>query len=271
MNKFNLKNIENFLIGFDLDGTILNSFGKISNKTMEIISELKRKNLLVLCGGRSKEFNLEYYNKLKIESPFVNFSGVTISNLSNEEDIILGSINLKLIKKIFIEKDIIKSSSYIEINTSISNYRIKKNSDLNKIQGEILNVVVFLSNSKKENDDLHRNLVNEYKGEMIIRNLGYKETWFLAGKSYSMPSSLFLISPPETSKEKSLELIRIKNRIEKNKTIFFGDNVNDIEAIKWAKFGIAMNNSLPEVKKVADQVLNKGVDEDGFYYFFKSK
>lgn len=271
MNKFDLRNIENFLIGFDLDGTILNGSGKISDKTIKIITKLKKRNLLILCGGRSREFNLEYYNKLNLNSPFVNFSGVSISNLDDKEDLILGEIDLKIVKDLFVKNDIVRNSSYIEINTNVSNYKIKENNDLNKIEGKILNVVIFLGKSKEENDDLHQRIIVKFKKEMIIRNLGYKKTWFLAGKSYNMPSSLFLLSPLGTSKEKALELIRVKNKIDKNNTIFFGDNINDIEAIKWAKYGIAMDNALPEVKKISYKVLSKNVDEDGFYYFFKSK
>ena len=45
-------------------------------------------------------------------------------------------------------------------------------------------------------------------------------------------------------------------------TMAFGDGGNDISIIEQAAVGVAMGNSVPELKKVADYVTTT-VDEDG--------
>lgn len=45
-------------------------------------------------------------------------------------------------------------------------------------------------------------------------------------------------------------------------TMVFGDGGNDISIIEQAAVGVAMGNSVPELKKVADYVTTS-VDEDG--------
>lgn len=47
-------------------------------------------------------------------------------------------------------------------------------------------------------------------------------------------------------------------------TVAFGDSMNDLEVIKAAGLGIAMGNSVPELKAAADYV-TAGIDEDGIW------
>ena len=48
-----------------------------------------------------------------------------------------------------------------------------------------------------------------------------------------------------------------------------GDGENDIDMIKFAKYGIAMSNSTEIVKENADIVTRYSNNEDGVYYAIK--
>lgn len=68
------------------------------------------------------------------------------------------------------------------------------------------------------------------------------------------------------SKLNGLNHILDKLNISINKTIFFGDDTNDIELINACGTGVAMGNAVTEVKQVADYVTLSN-EEDGVAYF----
>lgn len=85
----------------------------------------------------------------------------------------------------------------------------------------------------------------------------------LHGVSYAVGWSAWLdINPEGVSKGSALELVRRRLGIEPDCTIACGDQRNDIEMLRWAAWGIAMDNAPDEVKAVADEVAGN-VDDDG--------
>jgi len=60
---------------------------------------------------------------------------------------------------------------------------------------------------------------------------------------------------------KALEFLEILPQ----KTIFFGDGMNDIELMEMADIGVAMGNAVAPLKKVADFV-TKNIEDDGIYH-----
>ena len=58
--------------------------------------------------------------------------------------------------------------------------------------------------------------------------------------------------------------------IDINKVVAFGDSYNDTKMLKAVGYGIAVNNSVKELKEVADEVLSiEGVE--GIYQFLRNK
>jgi hydroxymethylpyrimidine pyrophosphatase-like HAD family hydrolase len=50
-----------------------------------------------------------------------------------------------------------------------------------------------------------------------------------------------------------------------------GDNDNDLPMLKFVSFAVAMKNAPNHIKEVADDVTDFTCDEDGVYYYLKSK
>ena len=53
-------------------------------------------------------------------------------------------------------------------------------------------------------------------------------------------------------------------KIPLNNVIAIGDNLNDLEFLQIAGTGVALNNSYPDLKEVADYITVKNVTEGGF-------
>ena len=71
------------------------------------------------------------------------------------------------------------------------------------------------------------------------------------------------------TKVKAIELVLNKLTIDKENVVPIGDGENDIDMIKFAKYGIAMSNSTEIVKENADIVTRYSNNEDGVYYAIK--
>lgn len=57
-------------------------------------------------------------------------------------------------------------------------------------------------------------------------------------------------------KDKLATLMSLSEKLslKADEVAYMGDDVNDIDCIKWAGFGIAVSNARPEVKEIADYV-----------------
>lgn len=85
----------------------------------------------------------------------------------------------------------------------------------------------------------------------------------LHGVNYSVGWSAWLdIAAHGVSKATALEQIRRKLRVDPRHTVAIGDGLNDKEMIHWAARGVAMGQALPEVAELATDV-TLSVYEDG--------
>ena len=70
-----------YLIGLDLDGTLLNKKSKITFKTKNYIKKLSRKgHIVVLATGRPLRAMKQYYDQLGLKTPIVCYNGGHILN-----------------------------------------------------------------------------------------------------------------------------------------------------------------------------------------------
>ena len=92
----------------------------------------------------------------------------------------------------------------------------------------------------------------------------------LHGVSYAVGWTAWLdINPEGVSKASALEQVRRHLGVEPSRTVAVGDQRNDIEMLRWAARGVAMDNAPDEVKAIADEVTGD-VDEDGLVPVLRS-
>ncbi|KYG89349.1 Cof-type HAD-IIB family hydrolase [Metasolibacillus sp. FSL H7-0170] len=115
-----------------------------------------------------------------------------------------------------------------------------------------------------------------YKNNPVYQTLLFMEEHEEAAYAKAFPNVQFVrwhsevcdILPQGGSKARGIQKLVEKIGYTMENTIAFGDGLNDIEMLQAAGIGVAMGNSHPEVKKVAD-VQAPHVDEDGLYKAMK--
>ena len=75
--------------------------------------------------------------------------------------------------------------------------------------------------------------------------------------TYHEPVNSVEFVPLGVNKAKGIEVILDHTGISREDSYAFGDSANDIDMIKYVKYGVAMGNSVPELLDIRQQELMK--------------
>jgi Cof subfamily protein (haloacid dehalogenase superfamily) len=97
-----------------------------------------------------------------------------------------------------------------------------------------------------------------------VRPLIDKISGLFPGRVYATSSKAGYVEMmhPAVNKARALAFLADKLKINQTQVMALGDSLNDLDMLKYAGFGVAMGNAIPEVKAVA-QAVTSGNDEDG--------
>lgn len=76
----------------------------------------------------------------------------------------------------------------------------------------------------------------------------------LAHATFSVPDGLIEVAAPGVTKARGVQVLADRIGARAEDVVAFGDMPNDIEMLQWAGLGVAMENAVPELKAVADEV-----------------
>lgn len=255
------------LIAVDVDGTLINSDMKISEKTRKTLIEAQKQgHKVVISSGRSPRGVMDFALELemdKYESYIANYNGAVVTDVMTNEKPIDHRFEIEFLREIlqFIDTIDIDYMIYFEdkVYTSDSNtYRLKevkeKNFDIEIIvDPELSKNIDFMPNNILLSQEESR--IKEPADE-LIEKYGDRTSMM-----YSAPY-FFEIMPKDVSKGHSLLEIADYLEIDHKDVIAFGDEGNDMKMIEMAGVGVAMGNAIPELKEIADYVTLTN-DEDG--------
>lgn len=256
------------LLGLDIDGTLLNSSHKISEKNKKYIKLLDERNVkVVLLSGREPSSIKTFSIELGIKTPIVGLNGGIITDYTGDkifyEECLDESCARKTIElgeqhnmcsfvfvrntlyvsdkkdnryEVFIEH----SKSHIEEVGNLSQYLEENNlwSSINK---------VLLVDKNERLIEYRESLEKESKGQLTME--------------FSLPFFLEIYKAT-VCKGNALDRLEDILNINKKEMIIIGDGENDITMIENAGVGIAMENAPDNVRSKADYITLSN-DEDG--------
>lgn len=236
------------LVVLDLDGTLLTSDKKISNYTCNVLKSIKDKVKIVLASARGFNTIKPYLKQLELLNSLnytIAFNGSLVVN--NVED--------KLIDNSITKNNIQLLENYIEENNELEWYyytyedRFKRdriNNVSNFIIEETIYKVVCIS------DEIS---ISKLRASIP------KEIDNLFQITSSEPTRIEFVEKGMTKLEAIKKLLNDLD-IDVSEVIAIGDGENDIDMIKFAGCGIAMNNASKEVKDIANMITETN-DNDG--------
>lgn len=260
----------------DLDGTLLRSDETISENSAKIINQFVSKGgLFSFATARSLGTSQKVTKGLDARIPVIVYNGVFVMDYKTNEILIANYFSDEVIN---ILKDIVENRvypivySYIDgkerfsllknhMNDGILKYLNSRNGD-QRIRfvdtfEELCSGDLFYINMIDEKERLD-GLFNKYKNEYHC----------IYGKDIYFDDYWLEIMPKKASKANALK--QLKEYLNCDYVISFGDGINDIEMFEVSNESYAMSNACDELKKKASGILQSNND-DSVAMFIKEK
>lgn len=251
------------LLALDLDDTLLNDKFAISPRNREAILEATRKGITVtLATGRMFRSALTYARELDLDVPLITYHGALVKKAYSGEEIYHCPVPLKEAQEItaYLEERGCHLNLYVN-----DNLYVREDNHLTRYYVKIANVdftsVGDLSKFLKE-EPTKMTIIN--KDEVKLRQLwdNFKERYGqLLSIGLSRPYFLE-ITHARATKGQALSSLAHSLGVKREEIMAVGDSYNDIDMIKLAGMGVAVENGRQEVKEAADYITSSH-QEDG--------
>ncbi len=280
------------LLAIDLDGTLLNSYGEISEENKMAIKKAQENGIeVVLASGRVPDSIERYAKEINSTKFLIAGNGTILKDIRKNEIIYDNFITkekaLKIIKlceensvfcnvytqKTIITKELNYNVQYYYYENSKKDDELRTNinvvNDIYKYVEQINTSPISKINICDENKIIFNSIINKLKKingvsildiEHMSRKVIKKGSEFIDLQYYYTE-----ITNEKADKWEAIkELARIMN-IEKNEIIAIGDNINDEKMIENAGLGIVMGESALSTRKKYINI-TKSNNENGVAY-----
>ncbi|GAA1862821.1 HAD family hydrolase [Brevibacterium marinum] len=252
------------LIALDVDGTIVNYDGSLSDSVRQVLTQLAEAgHHLVISTGRALPGALEVVHALELKEGFVVCSNGSVV-VKLDPALPLGWELHHVVS--FDPRDALEKM-HEALPTALF---LVEDPDLHRwasgpfpagelAESDTLDIVDFDQLLDKRATRIVMREVNGTAEEFAeaVDRLGLHEV------SYSVGWSNWLdIAPDGVSKASGLELVETELGIDHELSIGAGDGLNDIEMIEWVHHAIVMGQSKDVLKQLAS-VVTESVDDDG--------
>ena len=277
------------LIAIDLDGTLLNSYGQVSERNREALKKAQEQGIeIVLASGRSTNSVKNIAKDLENNNYVICGNGSLIYDLQKEEIIYDKFIDRKKALQIIqiCEQNSIYYNVYTEnmviAKTLSNNVLFYHHENANKPDNKktkinlVDNIYDYIQSLENENilkftiSDQSNIIFNSIiKKLREVKNIDVLDVAHMSRKVIKSGTEEIEIAyyyteitSENVDKWNSIEWLIERLNINKDEVIAIGDNVNDKLMIENAGLGVAMGNSAPYIKEIADKVVANN-NEDG--------
>ena len=271
------------LIIADLDGTLHNNKGELSEKTIKIVKKINEMgHIFCISTGRPLRSAIKFYNQLGLSTIISTLNGGVLSNPSDKSfNDLYFAFDKEVLRRILLDKTVQKLANYIVIESLNCTFLIcqKNEFDINKIflnkfhidkktlistnnceslfaNDSIVQPISVLISSNKENIDQISFSIKTILSTFVVR-VWDDESDKKNQKVIIELNTLF------STKGTSMRYLSSFYGKPLNKIYAFGDGENDLEMLKVSDNAFAMKNALPSAKLVSYKITEKSNDNDG--------
>ena len=276
------------LVAIDLDGTMLNQYGIVTERTKEAIKKVQDKGIeVIIASGRPTDSIKTIAKEIKSEKYFISGNGAIIYDIVNDKIIYENTLKkqkaLDIIRiceensiyyNIYTEKEIIAKS--LQCNVL---YYYKENINKEEKNKTHINIIEDIYDYINERDEkivkiticdnsksIFNSILKKIKKieEIEVLEISHMSRKIIKQGTEEVPIEYFYteISAKDVDKWNAIEFLKKEMEIQSDEIVAIGDNMNDKNMIKNAGLGVAMNQSTPAIKEIADKITDSN-NEDG--------
>lgn len=270
------------LMTIDLDGTLLNSFGEVSENTRKALLEAKARGIeVVLASGRPISSTESLAVELGVDNYLISGNGAAVYDIKEQKVIYDRFLSKEQVMKIaklcdensffynvYTEDEVIASS----LNYNVLFYHkenVKKIEERRTHINVVQNIMEYIEQSGKEKflkitvcDESQFIFNSIMKRLKEINGIDVLETAYMSRKKIKDGTDdvdiqyyYTEITNENVNKWSAIEFLLDKLNIRPEEVISIGDNLNDKEMIENAGLGVVMGNSNPIMKGLADEIV----------------
>lgn len=276
------------LIAIDLDGTLLNSYGVITENTKKIIKKVEEQGVnIILASGRPIDSIQAIANEIESKKYFIAGNGAIVYDIEKDEIIYENCLKKQKVLEIIkiCEENSIGYSIYTEkeILTTALKYNVlyyhkenlKKPEDKKTKISIIQNMEEYIKNDNTSRylkitvcdedkivfDSIIRKLRNVKDIEVLDVSHMARKTIKQGTEEIAVEYYYTEISRKNVDKWNAIEFLAKKLEIDSKDIMAIGDNINDKQMIENAGLGVAMGQSTPVITNVANEVTSSNNEE----------
>ncbi len=276
------------LVAIDLDGTMLNKYGVITENTKNVIKKVQEKGVeVIIASGRPINSVKNFSKEINSQKYFISGNGAITYDIKNDKILYENILNKNKVLQVIkiCEENSIYYNVYTENGIIAKNlnyntlYYYKEN--LNKLEENKthINIVESIYDYIEKRDEkilkimicdgskpIFNSIMKKIREitDIEILDVSHMSRKIIKQGTEEIALEYFYteISAKDVDKWNALEkLIELMN-ITKEEVVTIGDNANDIKMLKNAGLGVAMGESAPYVKECANEVTTSN-DNDG--------
>ncbi|KGL58596.1 Cof-type HAD-IIB family hydrolase [Polaribacter sp. Hel1_85] len=239
------------LVVSDMDGTLLNSKGEVSDLFFDLFQQLKNKNIH-FCAASGRQYNSIVHKLAPIKDDI--FVIAENGGIAKKKDnlLVLNALSPVKIKKIIPVLRTINNAHVVLCGKNGAFIESKNQEFINLFQEyyhtyEIVDDLTAIADTEDflkiaiyhftSSEEYIYPTVKEFESEMLIK---------ISGKNW------LDISDEKANKGNALREVQGLLKVTKEETMVFGDYHNDIEMLKEANFSFSMKNAHKDITKLAN-------------------
>ena len=276
------------LVTVDLDGTLLNSYGEVTENTKEKIKKTQEKGVeIMIASGRPIDSIKTIAEEINSKKYFIAGNRAIIYDIQKEKIIYEKYIPRQKIIEIakICEENNISYNIYTEKNIITQDlkynvlYYYKENlkKDANKITSiiKVDSILEYVKNEPNikclkitvcdENQTIFKSIVRRLRA---IENIDVMDVSHMSRKVFKQGTEdieigyfYTEISSTQVNKWQAIKYLLPILQIKPEEVIGIGDNINDKEMIENAGLGVCMGQSTPVIKEISDEITDSNTEE----------
>ena len=276
------------LVTVDLDGTLLNSYGEVTENTKEKIKKTQEKGVeIMIASGRPIDSIKTIAEEINSKKYFIAGNGAIIYDIQKEKIIYEKYIPRQKIIEIakICEENNISYNIYTEKNIITQDlkynvlYYYKENlkKDAKKITSiiKVDSILEYVKNEPNikclkitvcdENQTIFKSIVRRLRA---IENIDVMDVSHMSRKVFKQGTEdieigyfYTEISSTQVNKWQAIKYLLPILQIKPEEVIGIGDNINDKEMIENAGLGVCMGQSTPVIKEISDEITDSNTEE----------
>ncbi len=256
------------LLVIDIDGTLVNRYGTISDRDKTALSRAQEAGIQVaLSTGRGRQATVGIIRELSLDSYHVLFDGALVSRLDSSEEIYASPISKELVRQMIDAAHECRVD--LELFT-VTHYFVERETWSSQAHRDFFSTYPTIVDFRQvwERERVIKGGLVSISPEESVKTADFcrrleRHLDFSLARTPAYPGvNFFNVLAPGVSKGKALEKLAAHLKVPLSEVIAVGDGINDISLLTTAGLAIAMGNAEDEVKSIADYV-TLDVDHSG--------